>query len=207
MPRGRASRNNDLRAVPREDAAGHDLRIHPKDAVELARESLLPADGVDRDVSGHGEVHRSGNADLATVRKLRRFEETLRLAHRSVREFSDERPALQWHDGIDADYFIDWRAIIRGLLPDVVVVLRTDPKRTNFSEHPWRVIVPSMGLLLDCTQAGWLEGLAEPDPIEQRDEVSDALKVLYKATSSLNPEMKQNAQRVLTSAKRLLQSS
>jgi hypothetical protein len=37
--------------------------------------------------------------------------------------------------------------------------------------------------------------------------VSDALKVLFRATSDLSPETKVNAQRVLTSAKRLLKSS
>lgn len=208
MPRGRTSKGSDLRSVPGADSRGFDRAVsEPLADVELIREGVLPSDGVHRDVPGSGAVQRDGYSDLATARKLRRFERTLELAHRCVREFSDERAAVQWHDGFDTEYLIDWRGIARGLLPDVVLVLRTDPARKNFNEHPWRVIVPSLGLLLDCTQAGWLDGLAEPDPIEQRDEVSDALKVLFRATSDLSPETKVNAQRVLTSAKRLLKSS
>lgn len=213
MPRriGRATAPS-VRAVPR-DVAGRTGEHLPQQSTsvaeegELASASLLHAGGQDRDLSGTPDFHRGSDADLSTYRKLRRLEQTLELAHRAVRDFADERREIQWQDGFDTSYFIDWRSIVRTLLPDVVLVLRTDPRRSNFAEHPWRVIVPSLGEIFDVTQAGWLDGIQEPVALEQSDKVADALKVLFQATSSMDLEKKQNAQRVLSSAKRLLGSS
>jgi len=184
--------------------------VHEEDLeAKSPREGVLDLRRTDGHVPEPRSVFGADHSVVAAVRKLRYLEGALRLAHQVVDDFHREREWVLQDDGVDTGYFIDWRGIQRYLSPEVILVLRTDPRargreRPNFDEHPWRVIVPSLDTVLDCTKSTWSANIQALVSQEQRDEVADALNALMSTASGLDSSKKTNAMRLIASIRRLL---
>lgn len=160
-----------------------------------------------RMLAGTAQVLADGRTSAAILRKLQWLDGVLRGAHEVVRRFNDERASLLWESGTDSGYYIDWRAVQHNCAPELIVVVRRDPSRLVFDEHPYAVIVPLVGLSWSLMSEHWLEEILACIPLEQRDEAVVALNTLDGIARNMDPKKRSNAMSVLATAKRLFQSS
>jgi hypothetical protein len=197
----------DPRDRPDARSVSTDRRSHSPEEGNTARSSVPEGVRSRRVLAGSADVSADYRTVAAVLRKLQWLDGAIRGAHATVRTFRDERDSLLWESGTDSGYYLDWRSVQHNCAPELIIVLRRDPSRIAFDEHPYAVIVPLVGHSWSLMSEDWLMEIQEYIQPEQMDEAAVALNTLDGIARTMDPKKRSNAMSVLATAKRLFQTS
>jgi hypothetical protein len=214
MHNNRSSGSSNTQAATSHDLSGLDVlrtsgRLPRQEArADASDSSVLELRPTGRSVPSTTGLSAGSRAFDGLVRKCEWLDGVVRAAHSMLHEFHGQRATVQWNEGADIGYVIDWRSVVNYCSPDVLVVLLRDPTRLKvFDDFPKFALIPSLGECLDLQTENWFVEFSTRIANEQSDQTDVALNVLHQAASRLEPAKKENAMRVLATAKRLLMTN